>query len=144
MRHGPTLHPQVSDAEVQAFALDGVRVFVAGPVAGTHDEVEGFGRWELRCFERRHTAPRRVGRMRVVLAAGLLRLVDLVDDLARARDVVRRRFPREVLAGRYTSADGPRGSVVGPGPCLCGSAEHDRGDQARGRRRSFTSQATAG
>src|SRR5262249_33109570 len=71
-----------SDAEVLAFPLNLVRVFVAGLVACSHHEVEGLDRGKLRGVERSGARNRCVCRRREVLSAGGGRLVDVVDDLA--------------------------------------------------------------
>jgi hypothetical protein len=69
-----------SQAEVLAFLLDGVRVFVGCSISSADDEVERVFRWELWRVERGNAGSARVRRCREVLAAVRGRLVDLVDD----------------------------------------------------------------
>src|SRR5437899_1447820 len=81
------------EAEVRAETLDLVHVQVAGPVQRAHDEVLGHVVGQERRRKRRRARRRRVRRTGEVLAAGHVRIVDLVDDLALRRDVVRSGFP---------------------------------------------------
>ncbi len=85
--------------EVYASALDLVGVFVAGAVSCSDDEVELLVRRKRRCGEAGGAVAHSVCRRGEVLAAGLARLVDVVGDLLRRRDVIGRRVPAQGIAG---------------------------------------------
>src|SRR6266498_5317050 len=94
-----------SDANIHALALDLIGVPITYTVARAGDEIDGLVDRKCRRGETGCAGVGDVGRRGVILAARLVCLVDLVNDLLWRGGVVARRIPAERVADALSGGD---------------------------------------